>query len=65
MEDIELVCTEKGCGRNFIYTKGEQNFMNGLMEDGRIKAVTAPKRCEECRNKKRERFAKIEQRNNH
>lgn len=64
-QDIELTCQEKNCGKTFLFTAGEQDFMNGLMEDGKIQSVTAPKRCEDCRAKKRERFEKINQRKNY
>ena len=43
MEDITLKCL---CGRDFTFTKGEQEFYSG-------KGYTPPKRCEECRAKKR------------
>lgn len=63
-QDIELICTDKNCtGKKFIFTAGEQKFFQGLLEDGKIREITQPKRCEECRAKKKERFAKIESRN--
>lgn len=62
-QDKELVCQEKNCGRSFIFTAGEQNFLQGLYEDGKIQAITAPKRCEDCKAKKKERFARMEKKN--
>lgn len=54
-EDKELNCTE--CGRDFIWTSGEQGFMNGLYESGKIKSVIEPKRCPDCRQKKKARYS--------
>lgn len=63
-QDETLLCQEKNCGNEFVWTGGEKEFMNSLMEDGKIQSVTPPKRCESCRAKKRARFDKIAQRNN-
>jgi len=52
-EDITLNCT---CGREFIWTAGEQAFMNDLYEKGKIAEVCAPKRCKECRLEKKRRI---------
>lgn len=62
-QDEALVCQENNCGKEFIWTSGEKKFMDGLLEDGKIKEITPPKRCESCRAKKRERFARLEQKN--
>lgn len=50
-EDIELRCVQ--CENPFTWTKGEQAFMNDLLEKGKISQVMTPKRCKECRAKKR------------
>lgn len=47
MSDIELVCVEhKG---TFIFTQGEQEFY-------KKSGFTNPKRCKECREKKKARM---------
>ena len=56
-KDIELVCL---CGKPFIWTVGEQTFMNQLKEDGKISAVQTPKRCQSCRVKHKEERARRE-----
>jgi hypothetical protein len=51
--DKELTCL---CGADFVWTRGEQEFMESLYEQGKIKNVIQPKRCESCRlQKKREK----------
>jgi hypothetical protein len=56
-EDINLVCL---CGKPFVWTAGEQKFINELKEagkldeempDGSVKAgeVKPPRRCLDCR----------------
>jgi hypothetical protein len=57
-QDIEKTCV---CGKGFIWTSGEQLFMNRLYEEGKIKEIVEPKRCPDCRKKKKERY---EQRQN-
>lgn len=49
-QDIELVCI---CGRPFTWTRGEQEFMNDLFEKGKVNEVQQPRRCKDCRLKKR------------
>lgn len=49
-QDIEIVCF---CGKTFLWEIGEQMFMDDLFADGKIDAVTKPKRCKECRLKKK------------
>jgi len=52
-QDIDLTCL---CGQDFVWTRGEQEFMDSLFEQGKIKSVIQPKRCENCRlAKKREK----------
>ena len=48
MEDKTLVC--KDCGKEFIFTVGEQQF---YAEKG---FSNEPTRCKACRNAKKERF---------
>jgi len=45
MEDKTLVCQD--CGKDFVFTAGEQEFYKekGLQSE--------PKRCKECRDKKK------------
>lgn len=57
-EDKELVCTQ--CRTNFIWTFGEQEFIQGLIDDGKTGrdgrpiVMTTPKRCKECRLKRKQ-----------
>ncbi len=44
--DKELICQEKNCNTAFIFTAGEQDFFES-------KGFSAPKRCPECREKKK------------
>lgn len=53
-EDKDLQCMK--CGAEFIWTGGEQRFMNNLLEDGKIEKVMEPRSCEECRLKRKQRF---------
>lgn len=52
-DDKEIRCD---CGDKFTWTKGEQKFMNTLLQQSKIKKVVAPVRCPDCRRKKREYF---------
>ncbi len=53
-KNIEKTCVQ--CKRDFVWTAGEQHFINRLHEEGKIQSVTKPKRCPDCRKQKRERF---------
>ena len=58
MNDIQITC---GCGAEFTWTKGEQEFMEKLREEGKLDEkdqetgvvtpgqVNQPKRCPDCR----------------
>ena len=56
-EDLALSC--KFCGDHFIWTAGEQDFIQRLIDagkrnkDGTLIVFAQPKRCIECRLKKR------------
>lgn len=50
-QDINITCV---CGEKFTWTKGEQLFLDKLLEDGKITVVTSPRRCPECRAKHKE-----------
>lgn len=56
-QDIQLVCI---CGAQFTWTSGEQQFIQGLIDDGKTNrdgspiTVIQPKRCKPCRLKKKE-----------
>lgn len=50
-KDIQLTCL---CGEPFVWEAGEQKFLNDLASDGKIPSVQVPKRCVDCRRKKRE-----------
>ena len=53
--DKELQCLD--CGAKFYWTKGEQDFYNA-------KGFSAPKRCQNCRSKKKANFDKDKGGNN-
>lgn len=48
LKDKELSCVD--CGNVFIYTSGEQEFFKS-------KEMNPPKRCKECRVKKKASYA--------
>lgn len=61
-QDKELTCV---CGKPFIWTSGEQEFMNDLLQKGKLDEeqpdgtirpgrVIPPKRCKDCRMKKKQ-----------
>ena len=54
-QDKELVCAL--CNERFIFTSGEQSFLNDLKDKGKISFVVQPKRCPACRQKRREEKA--------
>lgn len=47
--DRTLICQD--CGADFVFTAGEQGFYAE-------KGFTDPKRCQECRAKRKERYGK-------
>lgn len=48
--DIKLVCKSEGCGKEFVWTSGEQVFMFALYDQGKLRGeVVPPKRCKSCR----------------
>ncbi len=48
--DIEWECK---CGADFIWTTGEQKFMDKLLESGKVEKVAQPSRCYECREERK------------
>jgi hypothetical protein len=52
--DKKLTCVE--CRKDFDWTVGEQKFMHKLYEKGSIQSVVEPKRCPDCRQKKKARY---------
>lgn len=49
--DKELMCL---CGETFVWSIGEQEFLNDLKNNGKIAEVVPPKRCFSCRQKKKQ-----------
>ncbi|MDE2022426.1 MAG: zinc-ribbon domain containing protein [Patescibacteria group bacterium] len=47
--DKIITCTEQGCGQQFTFTKGEQDFYTQ-------KGFPEPKRCPDCRKVARRRY---------
>ena len=64
--DVALSCAF--CGDHFIWTEGEQLFIKALVDagkknrDGTPVVFNTPRRCADCRRKKREMFKKQEER---
>lgn len=57
LEDKEYTCGD--CGEQFLWTIGEQKFMLNLQEQGKLQGeLTEPKRCKECRLRKKERMSR-------
>ena len=64
-QDIEITCQ---CGEKFWWTAGEQNFINKLLEEGKLDTqdeitgeitqgeVVVPKRCPQCRENKKRKY---------
>ena len=48
-----LTCID--CGKEFIFTAGEQKFLHTCVEDGRIETYQDAKRCVACRKLKKQR----------
>lgn len=48
--DKNLKCS---CGQAFTWTRGEQKFMQTLFDNGVVPLLAEPKRCPDCRLKKR------------
>ena len=49
-QDINLTCV---CNSPFVWTRGEQLFINKLKDEGKIPSVQTPRRCLDCRAKKK------------
>lgn len=58
--DREFTCQNQNCGDTFIWTAGEQRFLQRLVDekkenrDGSYVTFIEPKRCPPCRQRKRE-----------
>lgn len=59
-QDIDKVCIEENCKAPFVWTAGEQSFMQQLHDEGKIKEINPPKRCSDCRAAKKKKFEKFE-----
>lgn len=46
MPDKTLKCVEQDCGKEFTFTEGEQEFYTS-------RGFSDPKRCKECRERKK------------
>ena len=51
--DIQLTCVK--CQRIFTWSAGEQNFLNSLVAQSKLPEVIQPKRCLDCREKRKQR----------
>lgn len=62
MSDQNLVCVNPKCEYpNFVWTEGEQKFMQRLLEEGKIDTIIPPRRCPECRKKRKENKSRNQQ----
>ena len=48
--DQKIKCV---CGKEFVWTIGEQKFMETLQDRGLVQEIHAPRRCLECRAKRK------------
>lgn len=66
-QDKNIECCD--CKNGFVWTEGEQDFMDGLLRDGKLDRrnddgdiipgqITPPKRCIDCRSIKKSRYGK-------
>lgn len=55
-EDKEIVCISCPDSETFIWTAGEQRFMQRLLDDGKLTKINPPKRCPDCRAAKKQKF---------
>ena len=68
-KNIEITCLF--CGQEFTWTPGEQTFLQALIDDGKKNpdgsdiTFTQPKRCRDCRMKKKQERLAREQRDNY
>ena len=65
-QDVEIECMNikdsrfRDCEGNFVWSRGEQNFLQRLIDEGKENrdgspvTFTQPKRCKSCRLKKRQ-----------
>ena len=53
IEDKKIVCF---CGEEFIWTAGAQKFIEQLKQDGKIDEVHEPRRCFDCRVKRKKQI---------
>lgn len=57
--DKDLVCIggkyNDGCRQGFVFTVGEQEFLEGLYRDGKVSEMSQPKYCPDCRARRKEK----------
>lgn len=51
LEDKKLICMD--CSQSFMWTVGEQEFIQSLYDQGKIREIISPKRCVPCRRKRK------------
>lgn len=51
MADETITCVD--CRKEFIHTERERRFLEELVRDGKLPEVKTPKRCLDCRSKRR------------
>ena len=57
-EDKKINC--EYCKEGFVFTSGEQSFLQGLVDKGDMGQVNLPKRCLFCRKVKKAWYAERE-----
>ena len=62
--DVEIACVD--CEKVFVWTENEKMFLEKLLAEGKLKdgygnlrkQIEVPKRCKECRVKRKTAYAK-------
>ena len=47
-QDLEIICSEPGCGKSFLFTVSEQKYFKD-------RNLYQPKRCPDCRKARKQR----------
>ena len=53
-DDKKITCVD--CGKEFVFTAGEQKFYHMLVVDGKMASYSEPKRCNICRAEKKKKY---------
>lgn len=61
--DSYIVCVD--CKMEFCFTLGEKDFLQKLFDKGEVKEIIPPKRCVECRTKRKASYANYNKLHSH